>query len=67
MVNTSFKVMNSSSVLDKFAMDAEVLEIETRDIILGLSWLMENGFSVETQDRYLRNVNTSQVIPCFLS
>ena len=64
MVNTSFKVMDSSSVLDKFAMDAEVLDIGNRDVILGLSWLTENGFSVDTQDRCLRNVNSGQVIPC---
>ena len=24
----------------------------------------KNGFSVDTQDRCLRNVNTGQVIPC---
>ena len=40
MVNTLFKVMDSSSVLSKFAMDAEVLRIGNRDVILGLSWLM---------------------------
>ena len=39
VVNTSFKVMDSSSVLGKFAMDAEVLDIGNRDVILGLSWL----------------------------
>ena len=64
MVNTSFKVMDSSSVLGKFAMDAEVLDIGNRDVILGLSWSTENGFSVDTQDRCLRNVNSGQVIPC---
>ena len=45
-------------------MDAEVLDFGNRDVILGLSWLTENGFSVDTQDRCLRNVNTGQVIPC---
>ena len=39
MVNTSFKVMDSSLVLVKFAMDVEVLDIGNRDVILGLSWL----------------------------
>ena len=29
-----------------------------------LSWLTENGFSVDTQDRCQRNVNTGQLIPC---
>ena len=60
VVNTLFKVMDSSSVLGKFAMDAEVLDIGNRDVILGLSWLTENGFSVDTQDRCLRNVNSGQ-------
>ena len=64
MVNTTFKVMDLFSVLGKFAMDAEVLDIGNRDVILGLAWLTENGFSVDTQYRCLRNVNTGQVIPC---
>ena len=51
-------VMDSCSVLEKFRMDAEVLDIENRDPILGLSWLTENGFSVDTQDRCLRNINS---------
>ena len=66
VVNTTFKVMDSSSILGKFAMDAEVLDIGNRDVILGLSWLTQNGFSVDTQKRCLRNVNSSQVIPCFV-
>ena len=49
--NTTFKVMDSSSVLGKFAMDAEVLDIGNRDIILRLSWLTAKGFLVDTQDR----------------
>ena len=65
-MNTMFKVMDSSSVLGKFAMDAEVLDIGNRDIILVLSRLTENGFLVDTQDRCLKNVNTGQVIPCFV-
>ena len=63
-MNTLFKAMDSSSVLGKFAMNAEVLYIGNRDVIIGLSWLTEKGFSVDTQDRCLRNVNTGQVIPC---
>ena len=59
VVNTTFKVMDSSSVLEKFPIDAEVLNIGNRDVILGLFWLTENGFSVDTQDRCLRNLNTS--------
>ena len=64
VVNTTLMVMDLSSLLGKFAMDAEVLDIENREVILGLSWLMENEFSVDTQDRCLRNVITSQVIAC---
>ena len=56
--------MDSSLVLGKFVMDAEVLDIRNRDLILGLSWLTANGFLVNTQDRCLRNVNTSQGISC---
>ena len=66
LVNTTLEVMDSYSVLGKFAMDAKVLDIRNRDVILGFSWLTENGFSVDTQDRCLRNVNTGQVIPCSL-
>ena len=33
-------------------------------MILGLSWLTENGFSLDTQHRCLRNVNSGQVISC---
>ena len=43
--------MDLSSVMGKFAMDAEVIDIGNSDVILGLSWLTENGFSVDTQDR----------------
>ena len=63
-MNTRFKRMHSSSILGKFAMDVEVLDIGNRDVILGLAWLTENGFSVDAQDRCLRNVNTAHVIPC---
>ena len=37
VVITTFKVMDSSTVLGKFAMDVEVLDIGNRDVILGLS------------------------------
>jgi len=42
----------------------EVLDIGKKDVILGLSWLVENGFMVDTQERCLRNVETGLVIPC---
>ena len=37
VVHMSFKVMDSSSVLCKFARDAEGLDIGNRDVIFGLS------------------------------
>ena len=37
VVNTTFKVRHSYSVLGKFAMDAEVWDLGNRDVILGLS------------------------------
>ena len=64
VVHTTFKAMDSSSVLRKFAMDTEVLHIRNRDVLLEFSRLMENRFSVDTQYRCLRNVNPGQVIPC---
>ena len=47
-MNIMFKVMDSPSILDKFVMDAEVLEIGNRDVILVLSWLTHNQFLVNT-------------------
>ena len=64
VVNSMFQVMDSYLVLGKFGREAEVLDIGNRDVILGLSWWTENGFSVDIQDRCLGNVNGSQVIPC---
>ena len=48
VVNTSFKIIDSSWILDKFGIDAKVLDIRNRDIMSGLSWLTENRFSVDT-------------------
>ena len=64
VVNTSFNMQDTSVGWVKFMMDAKVLDIGNREVILGLSWLMENGFLVDTQDWCLRNINTGQVIPC---
>ena len=52
VVNILFKIMDSlSSVLGKFVKDVQVLDIGNRDLILELSWLIENAFSVDTEDR----------------
>ena len=54
IVNISFKVFDlvssptSPTVLGKFSLDAEVLDIGNKDCILGLSWLTENDFLVDT-------------------
>ena len=44
VVNTVCKVMDSSLVIGTFGIDAEVVDIINRDVILGFSWLAENGF-----------------------
>jgi hypothetical protein len=65
VVNATFDILDSSSsFLGKFSMDAEVLDIGKKDVILGLSWLTENGFLVDTQDRCLRKVSSGLVVPC---
>ena len=48
----------------KFSLDAEVLDIGNEDCILGLTWLTEDGFLVDTQERCLRNAISGLVIPC---
>ena len=61
IVNTSFQGFDlvssptSPTVVGKFVLDAEVLDIWNKDCILGLSCLTENGFLVDTQERCLRN------------
>ena len=64
VINTSFKGMDCNLVLHKVAMDTGVLDFGNRAIILGLSRLTENGFSMDTQFTWLRNVNSGQVIAC---
>jgi len=64
IVNTSFSGFAGGDFLGKFPLDAEVLDIGKRDIVLGLSWLKENGFVVDPMDRCLRNVDKGLVLPC---
>ena len=70
IVNTSFKVFDfvtsptSSTVFSKFSLYGKVLDMWNKDCILGLSWLAENGFLVDTHERCLRNANSGLVIPC---
>ena len=66
VVNNLFEGMESFSVLSKFVMNVKTLDIRNQNNILELSWLTENIFSMDTQDRCLRNVNRGQVIPFFV-
>ena len=48
IINTFFTIIEQEPIsLVRFSMDAEVLFIRWRDMILGLSWLEENGFLVD--------------------
>ena len=58
VLNTLFKVMDSSSNFGKFDMYVEVLNIEDKTVILGLSVLTKNGLSIDTQYKGLMNVKT---------
>jgi len=58
------QIFQDKGFIGKFFLDAEVLDIGNKDLILGLSWLVENGFMVDTESRCLRNVNTGMVIKC---
>ena len=62
VANTYIKAIDMDSQLVKFRLDAEVIDIGNRDCILGLSWLVQNGFSMDTQNRCLRSVNNGQVV-----
>ena len=68
VINHWFQVFSSPGIsLGKFSLDAEVLDIGKKDVVLGFSWLKENGFVVNPMDRCLRNVSTGLVIPCSVS
>ena len=57
MVNTSFKFLHtpthSINNLLNFDFDAEVLDIGQREMILGLSWLQEHEFCIDTVGRHI--------------
>ena len=67
VVNASFVtscIQNNILKPTKFVLDAEVFDIRHRDVILGLSWLQENGFSVDIPNSRLINSSSNMVIPC---
>jgi len=64
VVHTMFKVFSEGSLLSRFTLNTEVLDIGKRDVILGLSWLDEYGFWVDTQARCLRKDLSGLVIHC---
>ena len=51
MVNTLFSVLSGEDFQSKFPLDAEVLDIGKRGIVLGLSWVKKNGFVEDRMDR----------------
>lgn len=51
VVNRLFSIMDSSSVLHKFVINAEVLHMGNRYLIWGMFWLIENWFSLDIEDR----------------
>ena len=50
------------NITNKFVLDAEVFDIGQKEVILGLSWLKENGFSVDVPNSRL--ISPSMIIPC---
>ena len=55
--------MHGVLVLPRLAVYQEVLDIGNRNVILRLSYLTWNAFSVDSWDRCLRNLKNGQVIP----
>ena len=49
---------------NQYPIDAEVLDIGYRDMIIGLSWLKKNAFSVDIPNQRLVNNTTGVIIPC---
>ena len=50
------------AVINKFLLDVEVFNIGQKEVVLGLSWLKEIGFSVDVPNSRLISFTT--VIPC---
>ena len=56
MINTQISIKTrKASELRPLALDAEVVDIGTRDAIIGLSWLVDNDISIDTPKRLLKH------------
>ena len=64
IVNSSFVILGALGPFNKFSLDAEVFDIGQKEVILGLSWLKENGFSVDVSNSRLVNEISGIIIPC---
>ena len=69
VINTSIVIPGATTdgattaFANKFLLDAEVFDTGQKDVVLGLSWLNENGFSVDVPNSRLIS-STGTVIPC---
>ena len=73
VVNTSFvfpgaiggpiSAENQDHNFNKFPLDAEVFDIGQKDVVLDLSWLKENNFSVDIPNSQIISA-TGVIIPC---
>ena len=61
-INDSAGTANTKAVVNKFLLDAEVYDIGQKEVVLGLSWLKENGFLVDVPNSRL--ISSTIVIPC---
>ena len=61
-ISDSAGSINTKAVVNKFLLDAEVFNIGQKEVVLGLSWLKENGFSVDVPNSRL--ISSTTVIPC---
>ena len=48
----------------EFQLDAEVLSLGGRQLVIGLSWLRENGFILDPVNRTLENKALGCVVQC---
>ena len=48
----------------EFQLDAEVLSLGGRQLVIGLSWLRENGFILDPVNRTLENKTLGCVVQC---